>query len=281
MNITFEKTTAGAGLITLNVAKDDYAPEVKKQIAQFCRTANLRGFRKGHVPTAVAQKMVGTEAKLSAVNHTLETALFNYIRENKMRMLGSPMQHEGAEPQDIEKQDDFVFQFDIAIVPEFELELTSADHVPYYDIEVAEADVEEEIGSLKQRLGRQTEVDTYEENDILRGIVAELGADGAPLEGGLQNEAAMIMPRFIKAEDQKALFAGVKKNDVITFNPGKAYADAAAEFASLLNVKQEELEGHKESDYSFQVNEISRYMPAEMGQEFFDQVFGEGAVKPA
>jgi trigger factor len=238
----------------------------------------MPGFRPGKVPMGMVKKMYGTQAKADEVNKLLGESLMNYIRENNVNMLGEPMASEKQVAQDIETQEDFEFIFDVALAPEFTVECSAADKVAYYDIQVSEEQVEEQVKQLAQRGGHTENVETYSDRDIVRGVLAELDETGMPKEGGLQVEMASLMPAYFKNEEQKAFFATAKTNDVITFCPAKAYEGSDAELAALLKIKKEETAQYQ-GNFSFQVNEISHFVAAELNQEFFDQVYGEGAVK--
>ncbi len=278
MNISLEKNGNVSAVLTVKMEKADYADNVKKAIKEMSRKAQMPGFRPGKVPVGLVQKMYGPQAKADAVNKLLNDSLFNYIKENKVNMLGEPLSSEKQQPQDIEKQEDFEFVFDIALAPEFKAELAKDDTVDYYDIEVSDEQVDAQVKQLAQQAGHPEEVESYEERDILRGLIAELDADGQPKDGGLQVEKVSLMPTYFKNDDQKKIFEGAKKNDVITFCPSKAYEGSETEVAALLKVEKEKV-GEYAGNFSFQVEEISRFVPAELNQDFFDQVFGKDAVK--
>ena len=131
MNITLDKTSPVSAEITIKMGKEDYAPKVEKAIKEYSRKVQMPGFRAGKVPVALVKKMYGTQAKADEVNKLLQDSLFNYILENKVNMLGQPLGSEKQEPQDIEQQDDFTFIFDVALAPEFNIELNNADTVDY------------------------------------------------------------------------------------------------------------------------------------------------------
>ncbi len=279
MNISFEKSDNVNGCITLNVVKADYEDNVKKQLKNISQKASMPGFRPGKVPMSLVTKMYGTQAKADEVNKVISDSLMDYIKENKINMLGEPLVSEKQTEQNIETQDEFTFVFDIALAPEFTAELSDKDAIEYYDIEVTEKMVEEQMNQMAQRAGHPENVETYAgDRDILRGILAELDENGAPKEGGKVVEKASLMPLYFKNDDQKKIFDGAKVNDVITFNPSAAYADNATEVASLLHVTKEEAEAFK-GDFSFQVEEISHFVPAEINTELFDMIYGEGVVK--
>ncbi|MBR1712185.1 MAG: trigger factor [Alloprevotella sp.] len=280
MNISIEKPTAVSAVITLKMEKADYEQQLTESLKKFARKAQMPGFRPGKVPMGLVKKLYGPQAKLDEVNKLLSEKLFGYIREEKLNVLGEPLPHESQEPQDIEHQDDFTFQFDLALAPEFKIDLTAKDKVVYYDIDVADEQVDRQVTSMRSQMGHHEEAEAYAQGDILRGLLAELGEDGMPLEeGGIRVEQASLMPNYFKDEKQQKLFEKAHKNDVLTFNPTTAYAGNESELAALLKVKREEVAQHA-GNFSFQVEEISRYVPAELNQEFFDAVYGkDGGVK--
>lgn len=276
MNISLEKNTPVTAVITLKMEKTDYEADVTKAIKNFCQKAQMPGFRPGKIPFGMAKKIYGAQAKMETINKLLSDKLFSYIREEKLNILGEPLPNEQQQTQDIENQDEFEFSFDVALTPEFKIELTDKDTIDYYEIEVSEEQIDQQVKALTQQAGHPEEVEEYKEGDILRGLLAELGEDGQPLEGGVQVEKGSLMPQYMQSDDQKKIFDGAKKNDVLTFNPAEAYGDT--ELASLLRITKEEAEKHK-GNFSFQVDEISRYVPAELNQEFFDRMFGKDVVK--
>ncbi len=276
MDIKFDKVGNVSGELTISMVKADYEAQVTKSLKDFSQKAQMPGFRPGKVPMSLVKKMYGTSAKAEEVNKLLESTLFNYIKENKINMLGEPLSSEKQEAQDIEKQDDFTFIFDIALAPEFKAELTKDDTVDYYDIEVSEDMISKQLGALQQQAGHPEEVEAYESNDILRGTLAELDENGQPKEGGLVIETASLMPKYFKSDDEKAKFEGSKKNDVVTFSPSAAYEGNEAELSALLKVDKEKVADYA-GNFSYQIDSISRFVPAELNEEFFEKVFGKDA----
>ena len=276
MNITFEKTGNVTGVLTLNIEKADYEANVKKGLQTAQKKVQMPGFRPGHVPAGMVKKMYGTQIKAEEVQKLISEKLYAYIQENNLDVLGEPIAHD--DQVDIEKDDNFVLHFDLGLSPEMNVELSSNDTVDYYDINVTEEMVDAQVKRMAQQAGHPENVQTYEERDILRGILAQLDENGQPVEGGIVVESASLMPTYFKNDEQKALFNGAKVNDILVINPSKAYEGNEAEVSSLLKVKKEEVAQYT-GDFSFQVNEISRFVPAEINQEFFDAVFGEGAVE--
>ena len=276
MNITFEKTGNVTGVLTLNIEKADYEGNVKKGLQVAQKKVQMPGFRPGHVPAGMVKKMYGTQIKAEEVQKLISEKLYAYIQENNLDVLGEPIAHD--DQVDIEKDDNFVLHFDLGLSPEMNVELSSNDTVDYYDINVTEEMVDAQVKRMAQQAGHPENVQSYEERDILRGILAQLDENGQPVEGGIVVESASLMPTYFKNDEQKALFNGAKVNDILVINPSKAYEGNEAEVSSLLKVKKDEVAQYT-GDFSFQVNEISRFVPAEINQEFFNAVFGEGAVE--
>lgn len=277
MNISFEIADKVNGLLTLTVEEADYQENVEKALKDFRKKANYPGFRPGMVPMGLIKKQYGASAKMDAINKLIGEQIYKYVQDNKIQMLGEPLQHEGQEPQDLEKPAPYTFQFDIAVAPEFSIELNGHNKIDHYTITVDDALIDRQVDMFASRLGSFESVDSYEDNDMLKGDLRELDEKGNTKEGGLTVEAASVMPNYIKSEAQKALFNGAKKGDIITMNPREAYENNA-ELAAFLKVKEEEL-GNYTGNFSYQITDIQRYKKHAVDQELFDRTFGEGEVK--
>jgi len=277
MNISFEIADKVNGLLTLTVEEADYQENVEKALKDFRKKANYPGFRPGMVPMGLIKKQYGASAKMDAINKLIGEQIYKYVQDNKIQMLGEPLQHEGQEPQDLEKPAPYTFQFDIAVAPEFSIELNGHNKIDHYTITVDDALIDRQVDMFASRLGSFESVDSYEDNDMLKGDLRELDEKGNTKEGGLTVEAASVMPNYIKNEAQKALFNGPKKGDIITMNPREAYENNA-ELAAFLKVKEAEL-GNYTGNFSYQITDIQRYKKHAVDQELFDRTFGEGEVK--
>ena len=277
MNITFENPDKINGQLTITVEKEDYQEQVEKTLKNYRKRAQVPGFRPGMVPMGMIKKQYGTAVKVEEINRLLGDKLMEYIRENKIQMLGEPLPSEKQEPQDLEQDGPFTFMFDIAVAPEFKAELTGHDKVDYYTITVDDKLIDQQVQMYASQGGEFVKADVFSGNDTLTGDLRQLDKKGNTLEGGITTESGMIMPAYIKDEAQKKLFDGCKPGDIITFNPKKAYPDNDAEVAALLKVDKEQVKD-LDSDFSYQVTEIRHFQPAEVNQQLFDRVFGEGTV---
>ena len=257
--------------------KADYAEQVEKSLRNFRQKANVPGFRKGMVPMGMVKKMYGKHVLAEEVNKLVSENLFNYIRDNKLNILGEPMPNETEQqPINFDTQEDFEFCFDVALAPEIKIELSKNDKLPYYQVAIDEEMMNQQVDAYTANFGAYDQVEEVEEKDMVKGTVAEL-ENGSPKEGGIVVEDAVLMPSYMKDEAEKAKFIGAKTNSVIVFNPNKAYEGAEAEIASFLKVDKEAVAGIT-GDFSFEISEITRHKKAELNQELFDKVFGEGVV---
>ena len=280
MNISFENPDKVNGVLTLTIEKDDYQAEVDKTLKDYRKKANVPGFRVGQAPIGLIKRQFGASVKADVVNKLIGKNLNDYIKDNNIDMLGESLANANQVPQDLEADGPYTFIFDIAVAPEFKIELTADDSIDYYDIDVDDKLVSQQVEMFQSRAGHYDKVEEYDgsQNDMLKGDLRELDADGNAKEDGIVVEAAVLMPEYIKVDDQRALFDGAKLGSVITFNPKKAYPESNAEIKSLLKIddaKAEELT----SDFTFLVTEISRYTKAEVNQELFDQIYGKDNVK--
>ena len=277
MNIQFEKTSSVAAELTITFEKADYQERVEKALKDYRKKAAMPGFRPGQVPMSLMKKRFGGEITAEEVQKLLSEKLYGYLRENKVDMLGDPLASEKQTPIDFEAEQ-LNFIFDIALAPQFDAKLSDADKVPYYTIKVTDEMVDGQVKAYAQRGGHYDKVESYQEGDMIKGHLAELDADGNVKEGGVQKEDAVILPGYFKNADEKKKFDGVQVNTVIIWNPAVAYENSPIELSSLLGITKEEAEGIQ-GNFSYQITEITRYVPAELTQELFDQVLGEGAVK--
>ena len=277
MNVSLKNIDAVSGIVKLEIVKADYAEQVEKSLRNFRQKANVPGFRKGMVPMGMVKKMYGKHVLAEEVNKLVSENLFNYIRDNKLNILGEPMPNETEQqPINFDTQEDFEFCFDVALAPEIKIELSKNDKLPYYQVAIDEEMMNQQVDAYTANFGAYDQVEEVEEKDMVKGTVAEL-ENGSPKEGGIVVEDAVLMPSYMKDEAEKAKFIGAKTNSVIVFNPNKAYEGAEAEIASFLKVDKEAVAGIT-GDFSFEISEITRHKKAELNQELFDKVFGEGVV---
>ena len=279
MNVSLQNIDKVSALLTVKLEKADYQEKVDKSLKSIRQKAQIPGFRKGMVPMSLVKKMYGKSVVAEEVNKALSEAVYKYIQDNKVNILGEPLPNEEKQQEiDFDTMEEFEFLFDIALAPEFKAEVDAKDEVDYYQIDVTEDMVNNQVKAYTQRNGKYEQVDAYEDNDMLKGLLAELDENGNTKEGGIQVEGAVMMPTYMKNDEQKAIFANAKVNDVLVFNPHTAWDGNVAELASLLKIDNEAAAEMK-SNFSYQIEEITRHVEGELTQEIFDQVCGKDVVK--
>lgn len=273
MNITLENIDKVNAVITAVVEPSDYTEKYNKALKDAKKKVNMPGFRPGMVPMGLVKKQFGISILADEVNKILQEALFGYIRDNKVNMLGEPLPTDDNNNVELQEGESFTFKFDLAIAPEFEVSLSKDDKINYYNVEVSDEMVETQIDMYRQRGGKYDKVESYEDNDMVKGVITELN-----VENPVSAENAVLLPKYFKNEDQKKLFEGAKTNDVVTFNPSVAYDNNEAELTSLLKIEKGDALNHK-GEFNFQITEITRFVPGPFNQELFDTVFPGGEVK--
>ncbi len=273
MNISVENIDKVNAVITAVVEPADYTEKYEKALKDAKKKMNMPGFRPGMVPVGLIKKQFGVSILAEEVNKILQDGLFGYIRENKINMLGEPLPTEENNNVELKEGESFTFKFDLAIAPEFEVSLTKKDKIDYYNVDVTDQMVANQVDMYRQRGGKYEKVDSYEDNDMIKGVITELD-----VENPVTAENVVMLPKYFKNDDQKKLFDGVKTNDIVTFNPSVAYNNNEAELTSLLKVEKEDALNHK-GEFNFQITEITRFVPGPLDQELFDTVFPGGEVK--
>ena len=278
MKIQFENPDKINGVLTVTVEKEDYNEKVEKTLKDYRKRANVPGFRPGMAPMGMIKKQYGMPVKMDEINRVLGEKLMEYIRENKIQMLGEPLPNEKQVEQDLAGDGPFTFVFDIAVAPEFKAELTEKDKIDFYTIKVDDKLIDDQVQMYASQGGEFVKAEVFSGNDTLTGDLRELDDKGNTKEGGITTDSSMIMPAYIKDEAQRKLFDGAKAGDIITFNPKKAYPDNDAEVAAMLKVDKEQVKDLT-ADFSYQITEVRHFQPAEVNQALFDRVFGEGTCK--
>lgn len=276
MNIVRKDHDSVNATLTISIEKADYSEKVEKTLRDYRKKANIPGFRPGMVPMGLLKKMYGKSILAEEINKMLSDELYKYIQENNVNILGEPLPNEDEQKEiDFNTQEDFEFSFDLGLAPAFEVELNKKDKVKFYQIAASDEMVNNQVKSYTGRYGKYVQEESVEEKDMVKGLIVEL-ADGKVKEDGIQASDAVLTPAYMKDEASKNSFVGAKAGDQITFNPKKAFENEA-EIASLLKLKKEDVAG-LEADFLFTIESITRYHEAEVNQELFDKVYGDGVV---
>ncbi len=266
MNVVLTKDTNTHGIITIDIATTDYKASVDKQVKETAKKANLKGFRPGKVPAGLIHKLYGKSILIDEINNLLSKTITDYIRENKLPVVGDPMPNlEKANDVNWDNAGDMSFEYEVGLASEFDVDLTNIPAIKSYEILATDKEVDETIADLIVRFGQESSPETVEIGDMLFG---DLVQGEYTLSTGI--------PTKQLSETAQALFVGQAKDAVVSFDIQTLFAEAKS--LKLATSKTEEEAAAMMGDYTFKIENISRTASAEMNQEFFDKVFGPETV---
>ena len=264
-------------IITVNIDKGDISENVENKLADYRKKAKVPGFRPGKVPAGMIKKMYGNAIIAEELNKSVSQALFEFIKNEKLNVLGDPLPNEKQEQVDFNNQETFSFIFDIALAPEFELSLTKREKIVEYIIKVDKKLKQSFIENYQNKFGNFIDKEIADEKSIVRGNIVQIDKNGNIAEGGISAEDSSVDISLIKDKKIQSEFIGAQKNKTIDFDIKKAFENET-EISALLKIKKEEV-NNIEPDFKFTVYEIKEFTKAEINQELFDKAFGEGTVK--
>ncbi len=274
MNITRENKNEVNATLKILVEKPDYEKAVEDSLKDFRKKANIPGFRPGKVPAGLVKKRFGKGILVEEVNKILSENLSKYIVEEKLQLLGEPLPNE-AEQKDIDWDADesFEFAFDVALAPDVKVLLDKNMELPYYKIKVSKEMIDEQIDRIQTQTGKNIPADDVKEKGLVRGDFVQLDENGEEVENGIRPEGILVSVDLIKDEEIKKEFIGKKKDDVIIFDPVKAYNNRH-EVGHMLNISHEDAET-LDSNFKFTIKEILEFRKAELNEELFKKMYGE------
>lgn len=278
MNVTLNKTGNVTATITVSLEEKDYLDKVKKTLKEINQHRPEPGFRPGKVPAALIQKKYGKAVKYDVINKEIADAIYNYIKENKLQVLGNPVPVKNEEFNLDDK--DFTFEFTVGLAPEIDTKVNKDMHIPYYTIEVTEDMIKRQDEQFRRRYGKQVPGETVDATALVKGVITELDENGEPKAEGIVVENGIVAPQYFKSEEQRNLFEGKHVGDVVKFNPAATCEGNETELSSMLNIPKEDTAAHH-GDFNLEIKEIIVLQPAEDGEEFFTQVFGKDKVHNA
>ena len=272
MNVSFEQIDAVNGLLTVDLKREDFANDVNKEVAAMGVRHPIKGFRPGKAPKSLLMKFYGPSVTADVVDRMVGKAMYDYMRENNLNILGEPLPNEETKI-DLMKDEEMSFKFDLGMAPAIDLKLNKRINVPYYNIEVTDQMVDDAIAHDRKRLGTLVDGEVSDKESMLRGSMIELDENGNDKADGVKVERTVISPRYMNDDDEAAKFVGVKVGDTFVFNPHKAYNGNVAELSGLLNIDRN-VAGDMKSDFRVTIEEIKVNQDAEMNEEFFKGVLG-------
>ena len=276
MKLTQSKAKDLMATITVEVKAADYSERVEKVLKDYRKTAEVPGFRKGKTPMGIINKKYRTSVIVEEVNKMLQDELYKHITAEKVRVLGSPMPID-EKPIDWENDEDFTFEYEVGLAPEFDVKITAKDKLNYYKIKADASLVEGYCNDIAKRYGKMSNPEASVEGDLIFCTIEQLDVDGIVMDNGIKNDATVAMD-YIADKKIKKQFVGVKTDDLITVNVMKAFTNHS-DLGAMLNVDHAAIHNLTSEEFQFTVKNVNRLEPAELNVELFDKVYGPGAIK--
>lgn len=276
MNIIREDINAQSAVLKVQVSPADYEGKVKSALEKYRKNAKIPGFRAGKIPFSLIQKQYGKGVLVDELNNTVNTALQNYISENKIDILGNPIPQEGVDlVGDFDNPGDFVFTFELGLAPKIEISLSNKDTFEFVKVNVDEELIGKQIDDLRRRYGKLVSAEEISENELVLVQLTELNEDGSVKEGGVVNSTTISM-EFVEDEATKKAFLGKKQGEEVVVDP-KNISRGGNDTAAMLGLKEEDMSSVS-NKFSAKITEIRKMELAELNTELYTKLFGEGVV---
>lgn len=267
MNISKEQIDDLNAVVKVNISKEDYQDKVEKILKDYRRQANIPGFRKGQVPMGLIKKQYGRAVLVDEVNKLLQDNLNKYLNEEKLDVLGNPLPKQ-QDSFDWDKEE-FSFEFELGLAPEFEANLKTKKSVTHYKIVADKKMIEEQIGRIRKQYGKLVSKKEVGKNDEVTGTFTN-EAEGIDHKATLELE---------KIKNKKALEAlkGKKPGDVVTLKTKGLFTEDYL-LSGALGINRDKAD-NLDIEVNFAIDEINERQPAELDQELFDKLFGKDVIK--
>ena len=278
MDITEEKVDNLNAILKIQIGKEDYESRVGDVLKDYKKKVRLDGFRPGKVPVGLIKKMYGKAVLIEEINKIVSESISKYLIDKDLKILGEPLPSDKEQKTiDWDNQTDFEFAFDLGLAPEFDMNLSKKDKIPFYEIKIDQKLRDTYIENYTRRYGTFTPVEMAGEKEMLKGSIRQIDAEGNIAENGIYAEDTSFSIEIIKDKKIKDKFVDARIKDVINFDIKKAFPNDQ-EIASILYINKDDVPALSPY-FQFTINEISRFENAELNQEFFDKAFGKDKVK--
>ncbi len=275
MNVTLEKTGNLEGRLVVSIVEADYADKVTKALKEIGQKKDIPGFRKGHIDMATLRKRFGKGVKADVLNDIASEEALKYIKDNNLDLMGQPLPAEGQELNLDEK--DYTFTYEIGLAPELNMKLDNSVVLDYYNIAVSDEMVKEQDKDMRERAGERVASETYADRALVKGVIKQLNEDGSVKEGGIEVEEGILAPFLFKGKDEAKKFEDSKVGDKVVFDAFATCDGNEAELSSMLHIDRDRVEEAK-GNFEITISEFVVVKPAELGQEYYDKVFGADTV---
>jgi len=267
MNITRENIDELNAVVKVNIAKEDYSDKVDNILKDYRKTANIPGFRKGHVPMGMVKKQYGQSVLVDEVNKMLQDALNKYLTEEKLDVLGNPLP---KEQEDFDwDQDNYSFEFELGLSPQFDVSLETKKQITHYKIVAGDEMIENQIEQIQKQYGKLISKNEVEEGNVVAGTFKNE-------EEGIDSQATLPLEK-LKGKENLDKFLGAKVGDAISLNTKDLFEDEH-QLMEFLKIEHDKAHG-LDIEVEFTISEINKQELAELDQDLFDKLFGKDEVK--
>ncbi|MDE6160983.1 MAG: hypothetical protein K2F77_04930 [Muribaculaceae bacterium] len=277
MNINQEPLSDTSIKIVVKLDEADYKDKVNAELKRIGQTHVIPGFRKGHVSIDQLRRRFGREVKSDIINRESAHAVYDFIEKEGIHAMGNPL---ALNVTEIKMEDkDYSFEYEVALAPVIDVKLDKNVTLPFYNIAVDDKMIEEQDKALREQFGAQVPGEEVDAKALVKGTIMQLDAEGNVLttEDAIQVIDGIVAPFTFADKDQAALFMGKKVGDKVRFNPAATAGDNVAEVASMLHIGKE-VAADVKGDFELAISEIIVARPAELGEEFYTNVFGPDKV---
>lgn len=276
MNVIRQDVDALNAVLKVEIAPADYQGKVKSTLEKHRKTAKIPGFRPGHVPMSLIQKQFGRTVLADELNKVVNDALYKFIEENKIEILGNPIPHEGVDVVgNFENPESFVFEFELGLSPNFEVPLSAKSKYDYTKVKIDAALLDKQVDDLRRRYGKLISVDQVSEGDMILAQFVELNEDDSIKAGGIMNSSTISM-EFVEDKKLKKELIGKGKGDKVIVDPAKV-SRGEKDTAAMLGVQEDEM-ANLSKKFQMTITEIKQMELSDVNQELFDKLFGPGAI---
>ena len=273
MKINRENIDTVTATVKVLIEKSDYEKNVADKLREYRQKASLPGFRPGKVPAGIIQKRFGKAILAEEVNQLLSQNLTNYLRDEKINLIGDPLPNKELQAEiDFENDRDFEFVFDIAISPEVDLTLDESHTIDYYHIKVDDSMLEENVGQIRNQYGKNIDTNEVTKDAYVRADFVELDAQGNEQENGIHAENVLFAVDRVKDEATLGNLVGKSLDESLVLNPVLAFGDHH-EVGHMLNISHEAAETLA-SDFRCTVKSVQVFGKADLNDELYKLVLG-------
>ncbi len=276
MNVIREDVNAMSAILKVQIAPADYQSKVNSALEKHRKQAKIPGFRPGKVPMGMIQKQFGKALLAEELNKIVSDSLYSYVNDNKIEILGNPIPTEGSEVKgDFNNPGDFEFAYEIGLTPEIKLSLSNKDKYDYVKVKIDDELINKQIDDLRRRYGKLVASEAVGEKDMILAQFVELEEDGSIKPGGIMHSSTISM-EFVEDKAAKKALTGAKVGDKVVVNPAHV-SRGGKDTAAMLGIQEDQLETISDK-FQMTINEIRQMELADLNQELFDKLFGEGAI---